>query len=325
MALKGKNSVPEVSPISVPRGSLESMYVPLIGSASQVNPVEWMDGFLLGDGALALNKTGTKARAQIHVKHHCFAEFMMRGFREYFSCEPRSYNQGKSWTSYTRQSAELFHQYRRWYPDGRKRLPSDLRLTPASLLLWYLGDGMLSVREKKNSIEIRFANENFTQHELGHILLPRLEELGIHAAVTTERNIAVRIQSLRRFFALLGRTSPVACYRYKFAVPSWRFDTSSVKEVGVALGVDWRLINQYVCSSRLQLGEFIRTESGELQMLALKTIRVYLLPIFTRADSLEDRIQLTSKLAERNPSVKVLLQEEKTQPQVSPSNSRCMF
>jgi LAGLIDADG DNA endonuclease family len=216
-----------------------------------MNFIEWMDGFLLGDGALALNKTGTKARAQIHVKHRSFAAYMMRGFRRYCPCEPRSYNQGRSWTAYTLQSGELYQQHRRWYPDGRKRIPSDLRLGRTSLLLWYLGDGMLSVREEKNSVEIRFANENFTQHELTHILLPQLEQLGVCAAITTERNIAVRIRSLRRFFALVGRTSPVACYWYKFAVPAWRFDTFSVKEAGEGLGVDWRWISQYVHRKRL--------------------------------------------------------------------------
>ena len=110
---------------------------------------------------------------------------------------------------------------------------------------------MLSIRKEKNSIEIKFANENFSPIELNYILLPRLEQLGVSATITGERNITVRMQSLRRFFALVGRTSPVACYSYKFAVPAWRFNTFSVKEVGEGLGVDWRWINHYVYRNRL--------------------------------------------------------------------------
>src|SRR5690242_19579077 len=115
---------------------------------------EWMDGFLLGDGGLALGKRKTTARVQIHVKHREFAAFMMRGFKRFKPCEPKSYNGGRSWTGYTRYSSDLLAQHRRWYPNGRKQVPSDLRLTRMALLLWYLGDGLLAVRKNQNSIEI---------------------------------------------------------------------------------------------------------------------------------------------------------------------------
>ncbi len=211
-----------------------------------MNKAQWIDGFLLGDGTLALGKTGKTARAQIHVKHTEFAEYMMKGFARYSPCKPKTYNGGISWMAYTHQSGELVNEFHRWYPGGKKTLPSDLRLGPTSLLLWYLGDGMLSCRSNKNSIEIRFATQSFTESDLEHVLRPKLRNIGLDCQIIQENNIRIPLNYLRRFFKLIGRKSPVSCYKKKFAVPHWRFATYSFTEAATILGVHWRLVNQYV-------------------------------------------------------------------------------
>ena len=38
-------------------------------------------------------------------------------------------------------SVQLYKLYQKWYPDGKKIVPRDLKLTPQTVLHWYIGDG----------------------------------------------------------------------------------------------------------------------------------------------------------------------------------------
>ncbi|MES1987781.1 MAG: FtsX-like permease family protein [Pseudomonadota bacterium] len=46
-----------------------------------------------------------------------------------------------------------------------------------------------------------------------------------------------QIDGVKQFFELIGRVSPVECYKYKFDIPSWRFDCMRASQVAFMLSV----------------------------------------------------------------------------------------
>jgi len=61
---------------------------------------------------------------------------------------------------YTPAYVELQAERRRWYPQGRKIVPPDLKLTPMSLAHWLCGDATSS-----DQGDIRFCTNGFTEHD----------------------------------------------------------------------------------------------------------------------------------------------------------------
>lgn len=63
---------------------------------------------------------------------------------------------------------QLFNLARdRYYPDGVKAVPRDLKLTPISTLLWYLGDGNLAY--SRNSPQVTLGGCSFSITDLGRL------------------------------------------------------------------------------------------------------------------------------------------------------------
>lgn len=102
--------------------------------------IEITDGLLLGDGSL---------RAGVHSA--CFAmSLKSKDFTDWIqllleaqgiTCR-RSFQNRIYHRLETLSYAELLEQYERWY-QPKKTVPWDVRITPLSVKLWYLGDGHL--------------------------------------------------------------------------------------------------------------------------------------------------------------------------------------
>lgn len=110
---------------------------------------------------------------------------------------------------------ELVTERQRWYPNGKKIVPRDLRLTPAVLLHWFCGDGRGGDRKGT----LGFCTDGFTVEDvdflvgrlridLGVIALRTVSHRGHPQILVGRRNAAVKIQ------ALLSNLLP-ACCRYK--------------------------------------------------------------------------------------------------------------
>jgi len=82
-------------------------------------------------------------------------------------------------------SKELLSLRNKWYKkiNGKtiKVVPRDLKLTPTTLLFWYLGDGSL-IRRKKNLSRIPFivlATNNFLEEDI-EFLIKKLQKFGLN-------------------------------------------------------------------------------------------------------------------------------------------------
>lgn len=191
--------------------------------------LEWIDGFLLGDGYIGFRKSDFMgARLVIGSTTKEWTHFAMTGLAAYRPSPPDCFGKpskrrpNATWSSRTLTHPDIVEQAKRWYPNGKKIVPRDVRVTPVSLLLWYLGDGSLFVNHKKNITVLRLATCSFQRSHINGILLPKLRGLGLDCARQKSKNdIVIKSNSVGRFFEIIGDRSPFKAYQYKFDMPEW--------------------------------------------------------------------------------------------------------
>jgi hypothetical protein len=106
----------------------------------------------------------------------------------------------------------------RWYREGRKVVPDDLRMSPEFLLHWFLCDGACSVL--RGSGQLMLCTEAFNRVEVEH-LQRLLQTVGIDSTIMKSRRIRVRQGSIERFYDYVGE-SPVKCLAYKWIPKEYR-------------------------------------------------------------------------------------------------------
>ena len=140
-----------------------------------------IEGALLGDGCLTINKHGKNACFSYVSKSYQHVEYVslllasfdatLGKITKYSYLDERT---NKIYTHYkirSRVHQELTELYYKWY-NNKKKIPQDLVLSPQSLLLWYIGDGGLI--NSKNSQYIKLATQCFSKEEQETILIPQL-------------------------------------------------------------------------------------------------------------------------------------------------------
>lgn len=193
--------------------------------------IEWIDGALLGDGYIGFNhKNYSSARIKIGTSEEEWAKYAMKKLSFYNPrspiivgkiCERRP---NPIWMSETKMHPDIILQAKRWYSgvNQTKKIPSDVRITPISTMLWYLGDGSYHYEPNGNMSHLRLATCAFDKKDLEEIVIPKLNKYNIDAYTDDIKNdIHIRSDSIKDFFNFIGWKSPIACYDYKFNVPEW--------------------------------------------------------------------------------------------------------
>ena len=67
----------------------------------------------------------------------------------------------------TQTTVQLYREYKKWYEKKIKRIPTTLRLTPTTVLHWYVGDGSAS----KNALTLNTQSFNKKDHKILQELL----------------------------------------------------------------------------------------------------------------------------------------------------------
>jgi hypothetical protein len=215
--------------------------------------LEALDGFLLGDGCLQLNRTDTGvARCTCTLQYEEFSQWLMAPFERYqvHRCEANSPKSpsGKAYEAKTKFHPDLFKHRQRWYPDNQKQPPDDVRITPLSVMMWYLGDG--SFVKGDNTVVLRLSTDGFSPERV-EFLATKLREIGIACHRNNDNRIMVEARGIPAFFDFIGRSSPVACYNYKFELPEWRFEAKRMREVADELGCDYNRLSYLVKTGKV--------------------------------------------------------------------------
>lgn len=195
--------------------------------------IEWIDGFLLGDGGIEIQNRENYmgSRFAIGSSSEQWTKYAISKFNGiYGQCEVKKWGKidekhpNYLWYSRTLSHSDIIHQAERWYfgSNKSKKIPSDVRITPISVMLWYLGDGSFHYEEEGNMSILRLSTCAFDRNDLEQIVIPKLKAHNIDCYVDEYKNdIHVRAESIKDFFNFIGWKSPIACYDHKFSVPEW--------------------------------------------------------------------------------------------------------
>lgn len=190
--------------------------------------LEIFDGYMLSEGHLERVSNRT-ARFNINQKHKEFCEYIATFFAEYFEgkkVEPkyRRHNDDRTkqgytetWRTRTLGHPDLLYQYNRWYPEGIKIVPSNVLITPLSVLVWYLGDGNLD-KSGRGRPRASFATMSFSKENIQTNLMPKLNTIIANNdwRLHSNCNLKMTKDGTEKLFKYIGHTSPVRCYDYKF-------------------------------------------------------------------------------------------------------------
>lgn len=119
-----------------------------MGSLSQAQQ-SILIGSLLGDGTLRLAKGKLNALFEVNhtVKQKLYVDWKYENFKPFVLTGPKAREGNGTRIAYrfTTQSLPIFTSvYKRFYENNRKIIPTDLKLDPLALAVWFMDDGSKS-------------------------------------------------------------------------------------------------------------------------------------------------------------------------------------
>lgn len=184
--------------------------------------IEFIEGELLGDGSICKpNDKSRMARYSHGSKYYEYLCWLDRIFsseglvrsgeiREYVHKE----NNGKYYSYVTIQCIELADLYNKWYKNGKKEVPEDLKFTPTILRQWFIGDGSI----KEDGSSIRFCIDCFNDNSI-KVLIDNFKQIGINASIwKNKKTIYVKKEDRDKLFEYMEKSfyADAPCYEYKF-------------------------------------------------------------------------------------------------------------
>lgn len=94
---------------------------------------------------------------------------------------------------------------RRWYPDGKKVVPTDLILTNLMLAQFYMDDGSSTYYRRYSCVKVRLCSCDFTFAE-NEFLRRQLGDLGVETTINCKPPpiISIRQRSVNKFMGIIN-------------------------------------------------------------------------------------------------------------------------
>ena len=186
-----------------------------------------LDGLIFSDGYLKGKGTYTSNYVQ-SCKYKEFLKHIQLILPLGYNCdiyerfEKGGFGNNQKYQSYylsSLGSKYLLKERKRWYPNGKKIIPKDFKLTNLSLLYLFLGDGSYgSYKKHKRYKSLIISSQSFTKEE-NEFFVKLLLNLGIEATINCRDSkhhyVRIRNKSIEKFFKIIG-SCPVKCYEYKW-------------------------------------------------------------------------------------------------------------
>ncbi len=122
----------------------------------------------------------------------------------------------KMWTKCYIEFKELKEK---WYPEGKKIVPGDIKLTPECVANWYLGDGFIDNRYKKHEYMLGLTCDAFNRNETKLLSEMLNSVIYINSSVKNSRNI-ISVHNKHDVISFLDyiKNFWIPCYNYKFSI-----------------------------------------------------------------------------------------------------------
>lgn len=177
--------------------------------------IELLDGILMSDGNLTTPGQCRSPRYQQTCKEPTFLEWVASWLPTPSRISgPHPSGKYQYWLLSTRTDPIYTPFYDRWYPNGKKRLPPDLEITPDLLLTEYLGDGFLLADADKKLQHIELGTYGFDQQSLLE-LLPKLSQQGLEFRLKPNNALNLRGGCVKKCLDYVG-PCPVPALAYKW-------------------------------------------------------------------------------------------------------------
>jgi site-specific DNA-cytosine methylase/2-polyprenyl-3-methyl-5-hydroxy-6-metoxy-1,4-benzoquinol methylase len=199
-----------------------------------------INGMLLGDGAISKQPqfvTGQTCHELVELKAKMLEVFGSK-LRVFKRSEADGYSRKNQTYLSVNTKIWVKKERLRWYPDGKKIIPKDLKLSDITLAVWFMDDGCgkstkWSEREeyasRYNGPWVSLATHGFTEIEI-KFLIKLLNKIGIKGQIQLRksgyRDLEIRGESAALFFQKIGRYVPPSM-RYKLPKDAPAFDKKS--------------------------------------------------------------------------------------------------
>lgn len=154
---------------------------------------EYLDGLMLGDGNLHLSKNKDAAKnpflsivrsikdiEYLRDNLKVFQNLCTENFKDVHQASIFDKRTNKNYYNCkfsTRYLPCLMPTYNRWYFNGKKIIPNDLKLTPLTCSIWFYDDGSLEKSKKNNGrLKLKLSSHSFTKEE-NLFLIKQMNEL----------------------------------------------------------------------------------------------------------------------------------------------------
>lgn len=184
-----------------------------------------LNGCLLGDGWISKKNFdfGYLSSKLDHVEciFEIFREFIPKryknGPKKYSYFDKRYEKTYTNYSFYTQRNITFLRLRQKWYPQDKKIVPRDLRLSPLTCLWWYIGDGTLNPTQQY----ILLYTNGFEENDV-NFLINLLNELEFesHSFEFKKKNkieytIRIPRRKVKKFLDYIG-ACPVSSYNYKW-------------------------------------------------------------------------------------------------------------
>lgn len=185
---------------------------------------ELVDGLLLGDGSIERGGVGSRFSLSQAIKHAAWVAQLQKEFSRHqilwtethgksgtLHTKTGSYPRSRSWGLRTRNYLYFTQERDRWYPNDRKKVPLDIRLTPNSIAQWYFGDGMTG----NKGYHARFATDGFDPADVDFLIERLNEKYGWRATRTKRNRIQLTLMEDRASLLQMVKNSCPVCFSHK--------------------------------------------------------------------------------------------------------------
>ena len=178
-----------------------------------------LDGLLLGDGHIDLEKGGLSARYTHGEKHRETLLSIQNALPSLAFSPPKLYN--GYWFFKSKSYAQLVPVWQRWYGSGRNTVPDDISLFRSVCYWWFIGDG--SIFPNSHRYDLQLCLDGFSD-KCRETIRCRFTEIDIKVGVTSQGRILVSAKDVPKFYELIGSCqNPEYLYKWDYVAPKWTF------------------------------------------------------------------------------------------------------